>query len=70
VEYTSLEALKKGEEEARERGDPLATVWTLRRIWTEGGTLYKERDNGRIGEPETETLEEQVRKSIEKQMKA
>ena len=69
VEYTSLEDAKEEETERWEKGDPLATLWTLTRIWAEGGTLYDRRDNERIGEPATEGLEEQVRKSIEKQRK-
>lgn len=65
VGYTSLETLKDLEKKAWDSGDPLATVFTLRRIWTEGGTLYDSRDNGRIGDPPTETLEEQVRKAVQ-----
>ncbi|KAF2720386.1 NmrA-like family protein [Polychaeton citri CBS 116435] len=66
VEFTGLEELKRLESEAWEKGEPLATAFTLRRIWTEGGTLYPGdgRDNGIIGEPEMETLEEQVAKSV------
>lgn len=33
---------------------------TLRRIWTEGGTLYETRDNGAVGEPKLTSLEEVV----------
>jgi hypothetical protein len=45
---------------------PPKTVFTLRRIWTEGGTLYDDRSNGSIGfEGQEEGLEEQVRKMIE-----
>lgn len=64
VSYTSLDLLRRLEKEAWESGSPLATVYTLRRIWTEGGTLYDERDNGKIGAPATESLEEQVRKAV------
>ena len=70
VEYVSFEDLRKSEAEAWENENPMATAWTLRRIWGEGGTLYDERDNGRIGEPRMETLEEQVEMAIEKQAKA
>ncbi|KAF2714067.1 NAD(P)-binding protein [Pleomassaria siparia CBS 279.74] len=66
VSYTPLDELKKAEKEAWEAKNPMATRWTLRRIWAEGGTLYEERDNGKIGEPETESLESQVRKAVEK----
>ncbi|KAF1956602.1 NAD(P)-binding protein [Byssothecium circinans] len=68
VKYTSLDALKKGRKEDWEKGDPLATVYTLRRIWTEGGTLYEKRDNGKIGDPGMETLENQVKKAVEKEI--
>ncbi|KAK7192849.1 NAD(P)-binding protein [Paraphaeosphaeria sporulosa] len=44
------------------------TRYTLRRIWTERGTLHAERVNGIIGEPNLETLERQVRLSIERQL--
>lgn len=70
VSYTSLEELRRLEKEALESGDPIATVYTLRRIWGEGGTLYEERDNGRVGEPKMETLEEQVRKAVEREVSA
>ncbi|KAF2641314.1 putative isoflavone reductase family protein [Massarina eburnea CBS 473.64] len=68
VSYTTLTILRKSEKEALDGGDPLATMYTLRRIWTEGGTLYESRDNGKIGEPKTETLEEQVKNAVEKEV--
>lgn len=66
VSYTSLEDVRRAEKEAWEQERPSATLFTLRRIWAEGGTLYDERDNGRIGVPdgELDTLESQVRKVI------
>jgi hypothetical protein len=67
VEYTSLEELKGLEREAWERGDPLATSVTLRRIWLEGGTLYEKRDNWKVGEPVVEGLEAQVKRVVERQ---
>jgi hypothetical protein len=71
VSYTSLDKLKKLEQQAWESGAPYATPCTLRRIWTEGGTLYsKPRDNGLVGDPKMETLADQVKQIIEKQMKA
>ena len=60
--YTSLDELRDLEKKAWENGD--GTRYTLRRIWTEGGTLYDQRDNEKIGEPEVESLEEQVRQAI------
>ena len=65
VEYTDLERLKEIEEHAWETQDPWATGVTLKRIWTEGGTLYEDRDNGLIGDPPMESLSDQVRKAIE-----
>lgn len=49
VSYTPLDELKQLEAKAWEEGKPLATVYTLRRIWTEGGTLYAKTDNESIG---------------------
>lgn len=62
--YTSLEELRDLEKTAWEKGD--GTRFTLRRIWTEGGTLYEKRDNGEVGEPEVESLEQQVRQAVER----
>jgi hypothetical protein len=67
VKFTSLQDLKRLETEAWQEDDPLKTVFTLRRIWTEGGTLYDERSNGSIGfEGKEETLQRQVEKLIAK----
>ncbi|KAL4740264.1 hypothetical protein BDV11DRAFT_204455 [Aspergillus similis] len=68
VEYTSLEQLKQYEKEAWEKGEPDATALTLRRIWTEGGTLYERRDNEDIGAEDTTTLEEAVNGAIKAQL--
>jgi nucleoside-diphosphate-sugar epimerase len=67
VSYTPLEELKKAEQEAWKNDVPYKTGYTLRRIWTEGGTLYEENDNSKVLSVDTETLEEQVRKAVEKQ---
>jgi nucleoside-diphosphate-sugar epimerase len=68
VSYTSVDELKKAEEKAWEEDSPFKTVYTLRRIWIEGGTLYEKSDNGVIGmEDGLEGVDEQVRKAIEKQ---
>ena len=66
VSYTSLADLKKLEQKAWEEGNPVATVYTLRRIWTQGGTLYEKNDNDLIGSPELDTLEKTVAQLIEK----
>jgi len=71
VKYVSLDELKRIEKEAWESGKVFATGATLRRIWTEGGTLYeKPRDNAVLGEPRMETLAEQVAWVVGKQTKA
>ncbi|KAE8361142.1 hypothetical protein BDV27DRAFT_133483 [Aspergillus caelatus] len=64
VQYTSLSHLREAESEAWNAGKPEATVLTLRRIWTEGGTLYDQRDNALIGEPPMQTLEDVVAQEI------
>ena len=64
VSYTSLEELKKVEEEKWAAGDASATGLTLRRIWASGGTLYDHRDNESIGVTKTGTLSESVAAAI------
>ncbi|KAJ5585084.1 uncharacterized protein N7459_004884 [Penicillium hispanicum] len=64
VSRTSLPRLRELETAAWEAGNGAATVLTLRRIWTEGGTLYEQRANGLIGKPKTATLEEVVASEI------
>ena len=68
VSYTSLEELRTLEKKAWEEEWPVRTPLTLRRIWTEGGTLYEKRDNEKIdgGEEGLETLEDQVRMVVER----
>jgi hypothetical protein len=68
VSYTSLERLKQMEHEAYQLHRSVATVITLRRIWTEGGTLFKYYDDSLLGTVDTECLEDQVREAIDKQM--
>ena len=67
VKYTSLDELVRLEEQAWDEDWPSKTPVTLRRIWTEGGTLYSRRDNGVIGFDEgLETLGDQVKNTIAK----
>jgi hypothetical protein len=70
VSYTPLEELRKIEQQAWESGQPWATIVSLRRIWTEGGTLYETRDNGKIGMKDSDmgTLQEVVAGTIKSQM--
>ncbi len=68
MSYTPLDTLKKLEKEAWDAGKPYAVVFTLRRIWAEGGTLYQKRDNGLIeAEDVVETLAEAVTEAIKVQ---
>jgi hypothetical protein len=67
VNHTPIDTLKKAEQEAWDKDSPFKTVYTLRRIWVEGGTLYKQSDSDKLGSVELETLEEQVEKVIAKQ---
>ena len=67
MSYTPLDKLEEIEKQAWEEGSPYATPCTLRRIWTEGGTLYEKRDNGSVGEPKMETVADQVKQVIAKQ---
>ena len=64
VQYTSLDKLRELEKREYENKDPRAPLNSLRRIWTEGGTLYEKTDNEEIEAPPMETLETQVRKTI------
>ncbi|KAF2400128.1 putative isoflavone reductase family protein [Trichodelitschia bisporula] len=66
-EYTSVEVLQKIEQVAYDAGHPFAVGVTLRRIWTQGGTLYEKRDNEDMGVTDTDTLEVAVRRAIAEQ---
>lgn len=64
VSYTPLDKLRDLEKREYENKDPKAPLNSLRRIWTEGGTLYERTDNEEIEAPPMETLEMQVKKAI------
>ncbi|KAK4104386.1 hypothetical protein N658DRAFT_419155 [Parathielavia hyrcaniae] len=49
VTKTPLDEITAFESKLWGEGDPRATLVTLRRIWAEGGTLYRENDNGVLG---------------------
>ncbi len=70
VSYTPLERVKKLEKEAYANKNPAATVYTLKRIWASGGTLYEKRDNGLIDAEDTETLEDAIKVTIATQLSA
>ena len=65
--YTSLERLQEIEKEEYQIYSPLATVATLRRIWTAGGTLYPYYDDSILNGIDTENLCSQVEINIAKQ---
>jgi hypothetical protein len=66
VEHTSLVELREMEEAAWKAGQPSATLFTLRRIWAEGGTLYEKTDNEIIALKacDMETLETSVARAV------
>ncbi|KAI1101591.1 NAD(P)-binding protein [Jackrogersella minutella] len=49
VEHTTNQRLRDVEKEKWDANHPLATLYTLRRIWAEGGTLYDKTDNEVLG---------------------
>ena len=65
VEHVPRDEVVQSEKKAYEEKSPFATMYTLRRIWADGGTLYDKRDNSDIGfEGKEESLESQVRKAV------
>lgn len=68
ISFTSLERLREIEEQAWAEGDPAAGAVTLRRIWTEGKTLYDRRDNALVGMDENvDLLKDAVGQAIDVQ---
>ena len=71
VSFSSLDQLKELEQQAWADNKPYAGAFTLRRIWTEGGTLYDQRDNGLIDmEDGVESLQGAVSQAIKVQTAA
>jgi hypothetical protein len=64
VNYTALDELLGLELKAWEGENPLASIYSLRRIWTEGRTLYETRDNESIGLIKMDTLEMAVQAAV------
>jgi hypothetical protein len=66
VSYTPLQTLRDAEKKSWADSSPFATIFTLRRIWAEGGTLYEKTDNDSIGlkDSELETLEDAVKRGL------
>jgi hypothetical protein len=70
VSYTPLEKVHAMEKQAYADKNPKSTLFTLRRIWAEGGTLYEKRDNAIIDGEETDDLSDAVRVAISGQTSA
>ncbi|KAK8230787.1 isoflavone reductase family protein [Phyllosticta capitalensis] len=71
VRHVDLAELQARERRAYERGDPEKGLFSVRRIWTSGGTLYEGqggRDNEVLGDVQRETLEGVVREEVGRQM--
>lgn len=70
VSITSIDELKRLEKDAWAKQDARAVPISLRRIWTEGGTLYGEpRQNGLVGMEEgVDSLQSAVEEAIRVQM--
>ncbi|KAF8847595.1 putative isoflavone reductase like protein [Acephala macrosclerotiorum] len=64
VKYTRSEELRKLEKDAWDNKHPMAPIFTLRRIWNEGGTLYDKRDNKSIDAEDMQTLPNAVSAAI------
>ncbi|EWZ93652.1 hypothetical protein AU210_003959 [Fusarium oxysporum f. sp. radicis-cucumerinum] len=66
VSSYTLDELREAEKKGWAAGNPKAVSYTLRRIWSEGGTLYEKTDNERIGlkEEDLETLEDAVKREL------
>ncbi|XEV06213.1 hypothetical protein FSHL1_011500 [Fusarium sambucinum] len=66
VSNYTLDELRQAEKKGWAEGNPSATLYTLRRIWSEGGTLYEKTDNEKIGlkDEDLETLEDAVHRRL------
>ncbi|KAI0383388.1 NAD(P)-binding protein [Hypomontagnella monticulosa] len=49
VDHTPNERLREIEKDKWDANNPMATLYTLKRIWAEGGTLYGKTDNEMLG---------------------
>lgn len=49
AKYTSKDELRQTEQKLWGEGNPSATLFTLRRIWSDGKTLYEKTDNESLG---------------------
>ncbi|KAI0836564.1 NAD(P)-binding protein [Hypoxylon sp. FL0890] len=66
VDHTPTQKLREVEKEKWDANDPIATLYTLKRIWAEGGTIYNKTDNELLGlKPEDmEPLSAAVKRAV------
>lgn len=66
VDHTPNERLREIEKEKWDTNNPMATLYTLKRIWAEGGTLYEKTDNEILGltEGDMEPLSNAVERAV------
>jgi hypothetical protein len=63
VSYVPEAEFKNLEQKAYADGSPLAHLFTLRRIWAQGRTLYDKYDNEALGYTDTDSLAEAISKA-------
>ncbi len=63
VSYVPEADFRRFEQKAYADGSPLAHLFTLRRIWAQGKTLYDHYDNEALGHTDTESLSQAVAKA-------
>lgn len=67
VQYTPKDKLRELELKLWAEGNPVATGFTLRRIWADGRTLYAKTDNESLGlqQKDMETLSAVVKRAVD-----
>jgi hypothetical protein len=70
MKYIALEDLRQMKKDAWMNGGSMAPIFSLRRIWTEGGTSIGARDNDAIDGNDMETLADAVLDAIKAQKSA
>jgi len=67
IAYIPLEKVRELERQAYAENHGTPAVFTLKRIWAEGKTLYEKRDNHLIDAEDTETLADAVKVVVAQQ---
>lgn len=67
VNYTPMDQIRAQETKAWTEGSPVATLYTLRRIWSEGKTLYEKTDNESLGvkQSDLEMVADVVKRAVD-----